>query len=208
MKIKNLILDLGGVLYDLDYEKTRQAFSQLGLKDGFSQAKQTALFDDLEEGKISKTVFIHELSMLCENPEVQPYQIIAAWNAMLLGMKEEKFSLLKKLGEKYKLFLYSNTNEIHLEQVWKHYKEVHGIKDLNDYFFQVYLSNEMGIRKPKESGFNKIVEEHHLVKSETLFIDDSSQHVQGAVSAGIHALWLNLEKEDLVSLLSKNGLIS
>ncbi len=208
MKIKNLILDLGGVLYDLDYEKTRQAFSQLGLKDGFSQAKQTALFDDLEEGKISKTVFIQELSMLCENPEVQPYQIIAAWNAMLLGMKEEKFSLLKKLGEKYKLFLYSNTNEIHLEQVWKHYKEVHGITDLNDYFFQVYLSNEMGIRKPKESGFNKIVEEHHLVKSETLFIDDSSQHVQGAVSAGIHALWLNLEKEDLVSLLSKNGLIS
>jgi glucose-1-phosphatase len=208
MKIKNLILDLGGVLFDLDYEKTRQAFFQLGLKDDFSQAKQTALFDDLEEGKISKAVFIKELSVLCENPEVHPDQIIAAWNAMLLGMKEEKFSLLKKLGKQYKLFLYSNTNEIHLEQVWKHYQEVHGIKDLNDYFFQVYLSNEMGIRKPKESGFNKIVEEHFLIKNETLFIDDSPQHVQGAVSAGINALWLNLEKEDLASLLSKNGLVS
>jgi FMN phosphatase YigB (HAD superfamily) len=214
MKIKNLILDLGGVLYDLDYLKTQDAFSSLGLGDYFSQAEQSSLFDDLEEGKISEDEFCNDLiSVIKETGKAErgrsrpeKSQIIDSWNAMLLGMKADKFELLTELKAKYNLYLYSNTNAIHIKAVWEHYREVHGISNLDDYFIKVYLSNDMGIRKPKEAGFDLIVRENNLIKEETLFIDDSPQHVTGAISSGINGFWLDLKKEDLRSLLKRQGL--
>jgi len=208
MKIKNLILDLGGVLYDLDYFKTQEAFLNLGLGENFSQLKQSTLFDDIEEGKVSSVSFVDQLIAMSGNSDITSKQIIDAWNAMLLGMPVHRFELLELLGKKYNLYLYSNTNEIHIKEVWKHYQEVHGVANLDDYFLKIYLSNEIKIRKPKAAGFNLIVQENNLVKEETLFIDDSPQHVEGAISSGIHAFWLDLKKEDLSSLLTKKGLLS
>jgi len=205
MKIKNLILDLGGVLYDLDYLKTQDAFSSLGLGDYFSQLNQSTLFDNIEEGKITVDHFVNELILLSKTTGLKKGQIIDAWNAMLLGMKADKFELLTELKAKYNLYLYSNTNAIHIKAVWQHYREVHGISNLDDYFIKVYLSNDMGIRKPKEAGFDLIVTENNLIKEETLFIDDSPQHVTGAISSGINGFWLDLKKEDLRSLLKRHG---
>ncbi|MFT6716898.1 MAG: FMN phosphatase YigB (HAD superfamily) [Saprospiraceae bacterium] len=208
MKIKNLILDLGGVLFDLDYLKTQEAFAKLGLRDSFSQLKQSSLFDDIEEGKVSSAFFVNALISLSSSKSINPQQIIDAWNAMLLGMPAEKFELLDLLADKYNLYLYSNTNEIHIKEVWKHYREVHKIDNLNDYFLKVYLSNDMNIRKPKTEGFNLIIKDNNLIKTETMFIDDSPQHVKGAIASGIHGLWLDLKKEDLNSLLVRNGLLT
>jgi FMN phosphatase YigB (HAD superfamily) len=208
MSIKNIILDLGGVLFDLDYFKTEKAFEKLGLGESFSQLQQNSLFDDLEEGKISAGTFIEKLISLSRRPDLKSQEIINAWNAMLLGMPSEKFKLLQELKEKYNLYLYSNTNEIHIKAVWKHYKEVHGINDLNDFFIKVYLSNEIKIRKPKKEGFNLILKENNLLSNETVFIDDSPQHVKGALSCGIQGYWLNLTKKDLRSLLVSKGLLN
>lgn len=208
MAIKNLILDLGGVLYDLDYIKTQDALDHLGLGKNFSQLNQSSLFDDIEEGKVSPDEFIEKLIASSTKSNVSPKEIVSAWNAMLIGMPREKFELLEALGKQYKLYLYSNTNAIHIKAVWEHYKEVHGVDNLDNYFIKVYLSNELGIRKPKEEGFNHIVRENYLVKEETLFIDDSPQHIEGAISSGIKALWLDLTKEDLSGLLSRNGLLA
>jgi FMN phosphatase YigB (HAD superfamily) len=208
VKIKNLILDLGGVLFDLDYLKTQEAFAKLGLRDSFSQLKQSSLFDDIEEGKVSSAFFVNALISLSSSKSINPQQIIDAWNAMLLGMPAEKFELLDLLADKYNLYLYSNTNEIHIKEVWKHYREVHKIDNLNDYFLKVYLSNDMNIRKPKTEGFNLIIKDNNLIKTETMFIDDSPQHVKGAIASGIHGLWLDLKKEDLNSLLVRNGLLT
>ncbi|MFT6745691.1 MAG: FMN phosphatase YigB (HAD superfamily) [Glaciecola sp.] len=207
MRIKNLILDLGGVLYDLDYGKTQNALVRLGLENSFSQLTQSSLFDDLEEGTITSEFFINQLISLSDNQNVQPQQVIDAWNAMLLGMPAEKFELLKELKGSYNLYLYSNTNAIHIKEVWRHYKISHGVDNLDGFFLKVYLSNEINIRKPKTAGFDLIVKENNLIKEETLFIDDSPQHVKGAKLAGIHSFWLDLKKEDLRLLLSRKGLL-
>lgn len=206
--IKNLILDLGGVLFDLDYELTRQAFFKLGLGDNFSKLKQSSLFDDIEEGKVSPTDFYSTLIKSSTNhlpPTIQ--ELKDAWNLMLLGMKSTQLELLLQLKEQYRLFLYSNTNAIHIQAVWESLQLHHGIKNLDDYFNKVYLSHELEIRKPKPAGFLHIVSEHNLIKAETLFIDDSPQHVKGAKEAGIHALYLDLEKQDLKSLLIESNLL-
>ena len=52
-KIDALLFDLGGVLIDVDYHKTIDAFSQLGVQnpsDLYNQFSQNQLFDQYEKG--------------------------------------------------------------------------------------------------------------------------------------------------------------
>lgn len=206
MKISNLILDLGGVLFDLNYQKTSEEFAKLGLSNAFSKAQQINIFDELEEGRISKSNFIQGINTLC-NKNHEESTIIDAWNIMLLGMPAHRLQLLLDLQSKYRLFLFSNTNQIHIEKVWEILKEQHNINNLDSYFEKVYLSNEIQIRKPKTEGFDYIVKENNLKKEETLFIDDSPQHVEGAKKSGIQAEWLELEKEDIHQMLKRLSII-
>ena len=204
--IKNIILDLGGVLFDLSYEKTIEEFKKLGLSDAFSKANQIDIFDKIEEGKITQSEFFDGINTLCgrnHNHEL----IKKAWNIMLLGMPKSRLRLLVLLKKKYRLFLYSNTNEIHIEKVWEILEKQLNIKNLDEHFEVVYLSNNLEIRKPKPEGFKHIIETNQLKGHETLFIDDSPQHVEGALKANIKAEWLDLEKEDIYQMLKRFDLI-
>jgi HAD superfamily hydrolase (TIGR01509 family) len=189
--IKNIILDLGGVLINLDYHKTNDKLGKLGVPNGFTKAKQITIFDDLEEGKISDISFYEAINKLAGSNH-SPQLIIDAWNAILLDFPKKRLDLVQQLNERYRVFLFSNTNAIH-------FREVH--------FEKVYLSHELGIRKPKLEGFQHILDMHQLNPTETLFVDDSPQHIQGALKVGIKAEWLNLEKEDIHGLLNRLKLI-
>ncbi len=204
--IKNIILDLGGVLINLDYNKLNDRLGILGLSNTFSKSEQIELFDKLEEGKISEQDFIRAFNRLAEaNHNRQT--IINAWNSILLDFPIERLELLKHLGQKYRLFLFSNTNSIHIREVYNIINRACGIKNLNHYFEKIYLSNELGIRKPKTDGFDYILKDNNLKRNETLFIDDSPQHVEGAKKAGLNAQWLDLEKEDITLLINRLSLI-
>lgn len=204
--IKNIILDLGGVLINLDYNKLNDRIGILGLSNAFSKSEQIELFDKLEEGKISEKDFIRAFNRLAEaNHNHQT--IINAWNSILLDFPIERLELLKHLGQKYRLFLFSNTNSIHIQEVYNIINRAYGIKNLNHYFEKIYLSNELGIRKPKTDGFDYILKDNNLKRNETLFIDDSPQHVEGAKKAGLNAQWLDLEKEDIILLINRLSLI-
>ncbi|MFL2582674.1 MAG: HAD-IA family hydrolase [Flavobacteriales bacterium] len=204
--IKNIILDLGGVLINLDYNKLNDRIGILGLSNAFSKSEQIELFDKLEEGKISEKDFIRAFNRLAEaNHNRQT--IIDAWNSILLDFPIERLELLKHLGQKYRLFLFSNTNSIHIQEVYNIINRAYGIKNLNHYFEKIYLSNELGIRKPKTDGFDYILKDNNLKRNETLFIDDSPQHVEGAKKAGLNAQWLDLKKEDIILLINRLSLI-
>ncbi len=204
--IKNIILDLGGVLINLDYGKLNKSLSSLGLSNAFSKAKQIELFDKLEEGKISDENFLREFNELAKaNHNHQT--IINAWNSILLDFPQERLHLLRLLAEKYRMFLFSNTNSIHINEVYNILKRDCGVNDLNQYFERIYLSNELGLRKPKSEGFKFILEDNQLNANETLFIDDSPQHVEGAKKVGLNAKWLDLEKEDITILINRLSLI-
>ena len=204
--IKNIILDLGGVLINLDYDKLNKSLSSLGLSNAFSKAKQIELFDKLEEGKISDENFLREFNELAKaNHNHQT--IINAWNSILLDFPQERLHLLRLLAEKYRMFLFSNTNSIHINEVYNILKRDCGVNDLNQYFERIYLSNELGLRKPKSEGFKFILEDNQLKANETLFIDDSPQHVEGAKKVGLNAKWLDLEKEDITILINRLSLI-
>jgi putative hydrolase of the HAD superfamily len=184
--IKNIIFDLGGVILNIDYQLTSNAFKEIGLKsfdDYYSQKTQTSIFNDLETGKINTAQFVSELISL--NPQMTEENILKAWNAMLLDLPISRIEILRNLSEKYRLFLLSNTNEIHIRAFNEIIEKQYGSNVLVPCFEKVYFSNEMGLRKPDEECFTLVLKENGLKASETLFIDDSIQHIVGAESCGI-----------------------
>ena len=189
--IKSVIFDLGGVIYGVDYHKTINAFKALGIdrfEEVYAKAGQSDLFNDLEEGKISRDVFVDRIKTLSGKDMISS-QIFIAWNSMLLGFMPDALTCLKRLSGSYRLFLLSNTNEIHIQEIESRFG-AEAFSDFCTLFEKVYLSHELGLRKPHTEVFTHIIEEQGLVAIETLFIDDSIQHVDGAIKAGLQAFHL------------------
>lgn len=190
--IKNIIFDLGGVILNIDYHLTSQAFKNLGLADSdnnYSQAKQSHLFDRLETGVVEPEQFRQQLKSYFSQT-VSDAELDTAWNAMLLDLPQERIDLLKELSKKYRLFLLSNTNIIHYQAYSSYLKKTFGKMIFDEIFEKQYLSFKIGMRKPDKEIFELVLNENKLLASETLFVDDSIQHIEGAEKTGIAAYHL------------------
>lgn len=188
--MKNIIFDLGGVIINIDYFKTEDLFVENGIKNFgelFSQMKQSDLFDRLETGKVGAADFYSELREIA-GVEISDELIKDCWNAMLLDIPSERLELLKRLKEEgYRLFLFSNTNIIHLEAFNDIAKKEHGLDNLDGFFETSYYSHEFQRRKPNVESFQAILDQEGLKAEDTLFIDDTLMHVEGARKTGIVA---------------------
>ena len=189
--IKNIIFDFGGVILNIDYKLTEKAFRELGLTDFagiYSQATQKELFDVFEKGLISPAEFRTEIRKFIGS--ATDTQIDQAWNAMLLDLPEERVSLLDKLRKTHRIFLLSNTNEIHFTSFSLYMKSKFKRDLLFELFEKAYVSHELKMRKPDSEIFEFVLNENGLKKEETLFIDDSIQHIEGAKKAGLNTVFL------------------
>ena len=118
---------------------------------------------------------------------------INAWNAMLLEIPSVRLEFIQKLKKNFKTYLLSNTNEIHIKKFEEDLSNTNELKDFQNCFDQIYYSSEIGMRKPDAECFLKVIQDHHLNAHETLFIDDTIQHVKGARKVGINAILLKKE---------------
>ena len=197
--IDTLIFDFGGVIINLDYSKVVDEFKKLGISDSkklYSKEEQTSLFDSLECGQISDEKFLNEIRKKSNTNDLE--LIKKAWNSILLNIPEERVHLLKKLSSKYKIFLLSNTNSIHLKEIISSYGEKKW-KNFISIFNDVYFSNQIGMRKPNENIFFHVINKNKLDVSKTLFIDDTSQHIKTAKKIGFKTYHL-ADREDIISL--------
>ncbi|MCH2223523.1 MAG: HAD family phosphatase [Crocinitomicaceae bacterium] len=185
--IEAIIFDLGGVLINLNYQTTIDQFTELGINNFeslYSKKQQSNLFDDYETGQISSQGFINTL--LKHLPQgTSPNQVVSAWNSMILNIPNSSIKLLDKLSSKYRLFMLSNTNDIHFQKVYNEWMKTTD-REPKSYFEKIYLSQEIGMRKPNPEIFKHVCEEQNLNASTTLFIDDSIQHIEGAKSIGLN----------------------
>ena len=191
-----IIFDLGGVVINLDYQKTTRAFEALGLEnfgEMYSQAAQTGLFDDFEKGKSSVPYFLNKLIDFLPKGTTAN-QVVEAWNAMILDFPKENLQLLEELKLSHRTFLLSNTNEIHIQKVHQHLQLVSPHKTLHPYFEKVYFSSDIGMRKPDAEIFEFVLNENKLDPTKTLFIDDTEQHILGAKKLGIQTYHLGKEE--------------
>lgn len=204
MRIKNIIFDLGGVLLNIDYHATIKAFVNLGItnfEELFSQASQNGLFDKLDIGKVSPEGFRNNLRRVT-GLNLSDNEIDKAWNAMLLDMPLERIQLLELTKKHYRTFLLSNTNAIHYPEYSAYMESAHGYASLAMLFEKQYLSHEIGMRKPDKKTFQYVLKQNGLKVRETLFIDDTLQHVKGAREAGLYAYYLDIKKETITDLFT------
>lgn len=190
--IKNIIFDLGGVILNLDNRRTEDALTNLGVKDlrqYFGHGHAASFFVDYEIGKITDRQFIDAIRGLA-GPEASDQAIIDGWNALLLDFPPERIQLLRELRKTYRIFLFSNTNALHLAALRLRYTDTFGPGTLDDHFERTYYSHLMGMRKPDRSAFEYILRENGLAGPETLFVDDAIVNVEGAEQAGLRGLYL------------------
>ena len=198
-EIKSIIFDLGGVILNLNYSKTEDEFKKIGVlnfKEFYSQKKQTFLFDDFEKGKIKSEEFISSFKE-SGNLKIKEIDFINAWNAMLLEIAIEKLQFIDGLKKDYKIILLSNTNEIHIKKFEDDLKKNNMLEQFYKCFDKIYYSSRMGKRKPEENCFNQVLEENGLIAENTLFIDDSIQHIEGAKKVGVKTFHLEKNKSIL-----------
>ena len=196
---KAVIFDLGGVLLNIDYRLTIAAFNELGVKNAdlfYSKKIQHPIFDKIEIGAISPKEFLDALQKECKNANVE--QVENAWNSMLLDLPENRLDCIKNLKNNYKIFLLSNTNEIHIKAFRKKIGEKQW-EAFSSLFDKMYLSHQIGFRKPGKEAFQIILEENKLKPNEVFFIDDSPQHIEAAKKLGIHCHYL-VEGVEICSL--------
>lgn len=191
--VKNLIFDLGGVILDLSVDHTLRSFSKLSsipqpeVKRIFVETPE---FEDYEKGLLDDRQF-RDFVRKVYSLDATDEEIDASWNAMLRGIPLEKLELLLDLKKKYRVFLLSNTNGIHLDYInGVLMKHLNGNPLLDDYFHKAYYSHRMLKRKPEAEIFEQVLQENNLRPGETLFMDDNILNVEGARGLGIQTIFI------------------
>ncbi|QQT25639.1 HAD family hydrolase [Sphingobacterium spiritivorum] len=208
-KVKNIILDYGNVIFMIDFMRAQEAFTALGIKNVdqfFAHKGHAPLFDAFEKGEITAEAFRQGIRDTADVPHLSDEQIDAAWNALLIGVPEGNHELLLELKGKYRLFLLSNNNEIHYQWILDYLKREYQLEDNTSFFEKDYYSHLMKMRKPNADIFEYVLNTHDLKPEETVFIDDSPQHLDTAAKLGLQTFLLT-KPDTLSALLKREKLI-
>lgn len=208
--IKNIIFDYGNVIFEIDFKKAQHALAQLGIADiegFFAHKAHNTLFDDFETAAISEAEFRAGIREAANNQNLTDEEIDAAWNSLLIGVPPTIHDTLLEVRAKYRTFLLSNNNVIHYKYIISYLDREFGMPDNSSLFEKTYYSQDMFLRKPNVEIFKKVIEENNLVPEETLFIDDSPQHLVGAKQAGFNTLLMDVHPRELGSFLKKHGIL-
>lgn len=203
-KIKNIIFDYGNVIFEIDFKRAQDAFIQLGIapiEEFFAHKGHHRIFSDLETAAISPAEFRAGIREASSKKDITDAQIDAAWNSLLIGVPENVHEVLLKVKDKYRTFLLSNTNEIHYNWILGYLKRTYDMPDNSSLFEKAYYSQQMFLRKPHVEIFEKVLQENNLNPEETLFIDDSPQHLVGAKAAGMQTLLMTKHPKYLEEVL-------
>ena len=199
--IKNIIFDFGDIFINLDKEIIFREIEKFGGNPILSP-EIYAINMSYEVGKISSENFVSQLAAVY--PNATKIDIVNIWNGMLLDFPEYRIAFLEALAKegKYRMFLLSNTNALHIEEV----KLKMGSENYNRFqssFEQFYLSHEIHLRKPNAEIYNFVLQENNLKPEETFFIDDTKENTDAAEQLGIHCWNLQVGKEDIIDLKIK-----
>ncbi len=186
--IKNIVFDFGNVLLDIDYTKSYDRLTQLlgyDANPAVAPATVVKAMNEYEMGKITMETFLWNLQQLATKEMPQGRELIDAWNDMLVALPEAHFDFLLRLRQKYNVYLLSNTNEIHLDWVYRYLKNTYQIMDWDTRFFtKTYYSHLVRMRKPNDDIYAYVQQDATLEPCETLFFDDILANLDAPAKLG------------------------
>src|SRR5258706_3576216 len=185
--IQNLIFDLGGVILDLHFDRTYEAFALAGhrpVEEIQTMINKSSFFNDYEKGLLTDDEFRAAIRKMLQT-NLSDDQIDAAWNGTLGKIPLERLQLVTNLRGKFRVFLLSNTNSIHLRRIDKIVEAASGEPTLRSYFVEAYYSHLLKMRKPDKEIYEHVLKQNQLVPEFTLFLDDNLPNLNGAAETGI-----------------------
>jgi glucose-1-phosphatase len=196
--IDTIIFDFGDVFINLDKDASLNALKKLGLTSWNDDLEK--LNQEFERGKLTEVQFMIGLKKLIPNASIDDLR--AAWNSVLIDFPLHRLEFLEHLKMKYRLFLLSNTDEIHISK-FEHKAGITFAREFYQCFEKVYFSFEIGLRKPDPEIFKYIINKHDLSTKRTLFIDDKKDNTDIAASLGMQVWNIIPGEEDVVDLFDK-----
>jgi FMN phosphatase YigB (HAD superfamily) len=197
---KNILFDLGGVILDINITATLKRFYELGFPAELMQypeSMQTDIFFKYQTGKLDTVQFRNEIRKAAR-VDMSDQVFDEAWNAMLVGIPRERTRLLKVLSDHYRLFLLSNTSELHVKVFEKMYLDMAG-ESMQDVFDKIYYSHEIGWHKPDREAWEFVIKDAWIKPEETLFLDDSIHNIKAAQELGFQSIHIH-ERTTLMNL--------
>ena len=199
---KAVIFDMGGVLVDLDIEGCKTAFKRIldyqKIDEIIDPCHQKGIWGDLEEGVLSADEF-RKIVLSGSRPGAVPQEVDEAMSYILVGIEPYKVELLRKLAASHDLYMLSNNNEISIKRSSKMFADA-GIP-MEKLFRKCFLSYQMKALKPSATFYKRVMEEIGRPSDELLFIDDSQKNVDGAIAAGLPAVYYK-PGSDLAAMLA------
>ncbi|TVZ55200.1 putative hydrolase of the HAD superfamily [Lutibacter sp. Hel_I_33_5] len=197
--IKNIIFDFGDIFINLDKQAPLKELAKLGVPGISDQMMEVC--NQYEQGLLSTAEFVDFFNM---EFKVSKSNLINAWNSILRDLPKHRLDFIKELSnnKKYRLFLLSNTNDLHISWIQNNWgKELYN--EFKKCFEQFYLSHEINMRKPNADIFHFVLKENNLKIEETIFIDDTKENTDTAKALGMPIWNLNPKTEDVVNLFTR-----
>ena len=203
--IKNIVFDFGDIFINLDKEATYKELAKLGVTN--ISEDMIVTYHQYEMGLISTDEFVNFYKT--KFPQLSRENLVNTWNAILLDFPRRRLAFLKELvaSNKYRLFLLSNTNDLHISWIQNNW----GTALYNEFkncFEQFYLSHEINYRKPNANIYEFVLSENNLKASETIFVDDLKENTEAAKELGMQVWNLIPGKEDVVDLLKRKEFLA
>lgn len=194
--IKALLFDIGGVLVDLEAAVSVKAFKALGFEDietYLDVLHQRGFISDLEEGVLSEKGFFEACFEHCR-PGTTESDVRNAFCSLLTGVSSYKAELIRRLSERFNLYVLSNNNSVTMPFIANLMAQAGAPMD--ECFTYQFLSYQMKCLKPGREIFERTIASIGLPADEILYIDDSPRNVAGGAAVGLRSIWYD-PKTDL-----------
>lgn len=205
--IKNLIIDLGGVMINLDRDRCARKFESLGLHGAdhmLGLYRQEEPFLSVETGRISTATFYDEIRSLIGN-NITDKEIENAFDEFLIDLPVERLAALRKAREAgFRTYMLSNTNGIMYDGWIKNAFQAEGLR-VGDYFDGIVTSFAEGTCKPDPQIFRTVLDRYNLDPAETIMLDDSEANCKAAESLGMQSMRI-IDDLDIIAALRKLGI--
>ncbi|HGH5980977.1 TPA: glucose-1-phosphatase [Kluyvera georgiana] len=176
------IFDLGNVIVDIDFNRVLGTWSDLArvplaqLKQRFTMGEA---FHQHERGEISDEAFAKAMCHDLELP-LSYEQFAHGWQAVFVALRPEVIDIMQTLREQgHRVVVLSNTNALHTTFWPDEYPQIYAAAD------HVYLSQEMGMRKPEARIYQRVLELEGFSAADAVFFDDNADNIEGANQLGI-----------------------
>lgn len=185
--IKNIVFDLGGVIFNFDFAAANAVFSRLGVSfggDNPHRGEVLALLNDYINGFVDEAEFTQRLLPYCAEG-VTATNVIAELQTFAGDIPQSRLAALVALRKQYKVFLLSNIND----SMWRWAVRImnnHGYKP-EDCFDATFLSYELQLAKPNAAIYQQMIAQADITPAETLYFDDLPENIEAGQAEGLCA---------------------